>query len=72
MELQDVMQSKNTVKKRLSEVEAEMNVLKNKQTTLWKAMAHIHKNLHSLCNHEWIRESYQYSSLYCKICGVEK
>ena len=66
------MQSKHNVKERLAEVETEMNVLKNKQATLWKAMANINNKLLEMCNHEWTREPYQYSSLYCIVCGVVK
>ena len=72
MKLQDVIQSKHNVEERLAKVETEMKDLKNKQTTLWKAMANINKKLLNMCNHEWTRETYQYSPLYCKVCGVER
>ena len=72
MKLQDVMQSKHNVEERLAEVKIEMEKLKDKQNILWKAMANINKKLLGMCNHEWTRETYQYSPLYCKLCGVEQ
>ena len=70
--LEAVMKSKKSISKKLKEIQIRIDELQNERMMLFKSMAQINKHLKNLCDHDWIRESYLYSPLYCKKCGVEK
>jgi len=72
MNLQDVMDSKDSVNEKLKDIEALLKVIKAEQTILWKARANINSHLKVMCEHDWRREAYMYSPLYCAKCGVER
>jgi len=70
--IEAVMKSKEHISEKLKEIQLEIDELHNEKMMLFKSIAQINRHLRGMCDHEWIRESYLYSPLYCKNCGVEK
>jgi uncharacterized protein YbaR (Trm112 family) len=67
-ETQEIMDDINMAHRTLTKVRADYD---NRIILLQKRIADLtHQLRNSDCDHEWIREAYAYSELYCKHCGV--
>jgi len=54
----------------ISELLRDSKALDNQVMNIRKRISKIDKELKDICEHEWIREPYLYSDLYCKKCGI--
>ena len=70
--LDKLMEYKKSLKDKMLKRDAELTILENKKRTIWKEMAKVNSFLRQKCDHEWTRENYIYSPLYCKICYIER
>ncbi len=67
-EVQELMDEMKTTEKTLKKVRADYD---ERIKLLGKRIADLTKQLrNSDCDHDWVRDPYPYSELYCNHCGV--
>ena len=71
-ELEEIMAHREEAMNLIRNLEERVNGLHQEKMKLWKWVAMHNALLKEKCSHEWVRESYLYSPLYCKICKVER
>ena len=70
--MEDVMVSKKVLAEKITTLEKKIRILESERRNLWLARSNVMKHLNHMCDHDWKREGYPYSPLYCIICGVER
>jgi|TARA_B100001564_G_scaffold354849_1_gene366144 hypothetical protein len=70
--IKDLIEKRDDLKSKKKQIYLERELLDMQISRLGKEIYKIHKELKMLCEHEWTRESYAYSELYCAKCGVYK
>ena len=70
--LEDIVKARDKLLKEISSWDKKIKDLQDSKFAVYRKVAEANKVLKNLCKHDWIRESYMYSPLYCKICGVER
>jgi hypothetical protein len=67
-----MIEMKDDLKSQMKKVYLEREQLDSKISRLGRELAKVNMKLKGLCEHEWTREPYVYSELYCQKCGVFK
>jgi len=65
-----LIRNRKTLQKELSDLQNEKKSLDFKIMEFRKKIAKLESDLKNVCEHDWIRDNYLYSDLYCKKCGV--
>ena len=71
-EFQNKLAEKKSLHGELREYEKEIDALNQKKMQIWKKLREMNTYFKKTCTHNWKREAYIYSPLFCTICGVER
>lgn len=72
LKLEDLISLRDEIKVKLKAMDVAVEKVNKERLKVWKEIAEVDSHLRYKCEHEWTRENYFYSPLYCKVCGIER
>ncbi len=65
--LNEIIESRDKLMESLKDYNSQIEELNKAKSQIWKEVAQVNQSLKKLCDHDWTREPYLYSPLYCRI-----
>lgn len=72
IEIEQMIDSKKEIERKIAHLNSEQELMRLEKNKLYMALSNVDKKLMVACEHDWARENYLYSPLYCLKCGVIK